>query len=198
MYFSADATNQDSLEQVCKTILKAYPAINGVLHSALVLHDQSIARMEESAFRSSLSSKVDISVNMDRVFGRQELDFMLFFSSIISFIKSPGQCNYSTGCNFKDSFAHKLQQERPYPVKIMNWGYWGNVGVVADDSYKKIMAQMGIGSIEPDEGMASLQALVRSPMRQVALSQHSATRPAATRQSLCRAGARPKSCCSGS
>jgi polyketide synthase PksM len=116
-----------------------------------------------------LSAKVDVSVNIDRVFGNDELDFMLFFSSIISVFKSPGQSNYAAGCTFKDSFAHRLQQRRRYPVKIMNWGYWGNVGVVADESYNKIMRQMGIGSIEPDEGMASLQALVGSEMRQLAL-----------------------------
>src|SRR5579864_4897958 len=106
---------------------------------------------------------------MDKVFGKQELDFMLFFSSIISFFRTAGQSNYSAGCTFKDSFAQRLQQERAYPVKIMNWGYWGSVGVVADESYKEVMRRMGIGSIEPEEGMASLQALVASEMRQMVL-----------------------------
>ncbi len=169
LYISADATNLDALTQALQTILKTYPAIHGIVHSAVVLHDQSIARMEESAFRAGLSAKVDISVNVDRVFGRQELDFMLFFSSIISFFKTPGQSNYSAGCTFKDSFAQMLRQERAYPVKIMNWGYWGSVGVVADEFHNKIMAQMGLGSIEPREGMASLQALVGSDAPQLAL-----------------------------
>src|SRR6266508_1378259 len=169
LYISADATNLDALTQALQTILKTYPAIHGVVHSAVVLLDQSIARMEESAFRAGLSAKVDISVNVDRLFGRQELDFMLFFSSIISFFKTPGQSNYSAGCTFKDSFAQMLRQERAYPVKIMNWGYWGSVGVVADEFHNKIMAQMGLGSIEPREGMASLQALVGSDAPQLAL-----------------------------
>src|SRR5207244_5826895 len=65
--------------------------------------------------------------------------------------------------------AQKLQQERAFPVKIMNWGYWGSVGVVADESHNKIMARMGIGSIEPDEGMTSLQALVSAAVPQMAL-----------------------------
>ena len=169
LYISADATKLDALDQACKTILNTYPGIHGVVHSAIVLHDQSLARMDESGFRAGLSAKVDTSVNMDRVFGRQELDFMLFFSSVISFSKSPGQSNYCAGCTFKDSFAHKLQLERAYPVKIMNWGYWGSVGVVAAQSYNDIMRSMGIGSIEPEEGMASLEALVSSGMRQMVL-----------------------------
>jgi polyketide synthase PksN len=169
VYVSADATNAVALEQACKAILEAYPVIHGVVHSAIVLQDQSIVRMDEPAFRASLSAKVDVSVNMDRAFGSQELDFMLFFSSIVSFVKAPGQSNYSAGCTFKDSFAHELQQRRSYPVKIVNWGYWGNVGVVADESHNKTMAQMGIGSIEPAEGMALLQVLVGSEMHQLAL-----------------------------
>ena len=168
-YISADATNVADLEHARRKILEKHHAIHGVVHSAIVLRDQSIFRMDESTFRASLSAKVDVSVNMDGAFGGQDLDFMLFFSSIASFVKAPGQSNYSAGCTFKDSFASKLQEERAYPVKIMNWGYWGNVGVVADESYKKAMEQMGIGSIEPHEGMASLEALVGSEIRQLAL-----------------------------
>src|SRR5260370_16993242 len=112
----------------------------------MVLHDHSNARMDESAFRAGLSAKVDISVNMDRVFGKQELDFMLFFSSIISFFKTPGQSNYSAGCTFNDSFAHKLRQQRNYPVKILNWGYSANAGALPVEFHPKIMHQIGIES----------------------------------------------------
>jgi acyl transferase domain-containing protein/enoyl-CoA hydratase/carnithine racemase/acyl carrier protein/SAM-dependent methyltransferase len=169
LYISADAANPDALEEARKTILRTYPAIHGVIHSAIVLHDQSIARMEESEFRSTLSAKLDVSVNIDRVFGDQELDFMLFFSSIMSFAKSSGQSNYAAGCTFKDSFAQKLQQQHAYPVKIINWGYWGNVGIVAGEYYNKSMERIGIGSIEPDEGMASLQTFLDSELNQMGL-----------------------------
>jgi polyketide synthase PksM len=169
MYLAADATNVDALQRACNTILDTYPCIHGVVHSAIVLHDQSIARMEESEFRASLAAKVDVSVNIDRVFGRQELDFILFFSSIMSFAKSSGQSNYAAGCTFKDSFAQSLQQQRDYPVKIMNWGYWGNVGIVAGEQYRKSMERMGIGSIEPSKGMAFLETFVNSELSQIGL-----------------------------
>src|SRR5262249_3389171 len=105
LYISADATKLDALQQACDTVLETYPAIHGVVHSALVLQDQSLAQMVEARFRSGLSAKVDISANMDRVFGKLPVDFMLFFSSIMSFVKAPGQSSYAAGCTFKDSFA---------------------------------------------------------------------------------------------
>jgi len=169
LYIAADATSVTALEQARTRILETHPAIHGVVHSAIVLRDQSMLRMTEPDFRASLSAKIDISVNMDRVFGRDELDFMLFFSSIISFFKSPGQSNYAAGCTFKDAFALSLRQQRAYPVKIMNWGYWGSVGVVADESHNKIMARLGMGSIEAAEGMTSLERFLSSDLPQMAL-----------------------------
>ena len=152
LYIAADASDVAAFEQARNEILKIYPAIHGVVHSAIVLRDGPLARMEEAEFRASLGAKVDVSVNIERVFGEQKLDFMLFFSSIISFFKAPKQANYAAGCTFKDSFAQALQQEHRYPVKIVNWGYWGSVGVVADETHRATMTQLGLGSIEPDEG----------------------------------------------
>ncbi|MBV2240648.1 hypothetical protein KQR57_05175 [Bacillus inaquosorum] len=44
-----------------------------------------------------------------------------------------------------------MEREWTCPVKIMNWGYWGSVGVVAEEIYQQKMAQAGIGSIEGPE-----------------------------------------------
>ena len=169
MYVSADATRLDSLQAAFERITSRYPVIQGVVHSAIDLKDRSLALMDEPTFRASLSAKVDASLNMDRVFGAQDLDFMLFFSSLISYTRAPGQSNYAAGCTFKDSFAHSLAQRRRYPVKIMNWGYWGDVGVVTSDFYNKRMQEKGIGSIQAGEAMDCLQRLISSSMPQLAV-----------------------------
>src|ERR1041385_900912 len=168
VYIAADASDVASLEQARNEILKICPAIHGVLHSAVVLRDEPLARMKEAEFRETLAAKLDVSVNLERVFGEQKLDFMLFFSSIISFFKVPKQANYAAGCTFKDSFAQTLQQEHRYPVRIVNWGYWGSVGVAADEAHRATMSQLGLGSIEPDEAMSSLQLLLSSDAPQIA------------------------------
>ena len=168
IYFSADATQLSSLRNAFSRIEKVYPKIHGVIHSAIVLQDQSFALMDESKFKSSLAAKVDVSINMDRVFGTKNLDFMLFFSSLISFTKAAGQSNYAAGCTFKDSFAKSLSLQHKYPVKIMNWGYWGNVGIVTDAFYSERMKQKGVGSIETEEAMDALQTLISSDIPQMA------------------------------
>ncbi|HKP96343.1 MAG TPA: SDR family NAD(P)-dependent oxidoreductase [Fibrobacteria bacterium] len=169
LYVQADAADLASLQAAAEAIKLRYPAVHGVVHSALVLQDQSLMNMDLPRFASSLSAKVDVSVNMDKVFGGADLDFMLFFSSMISFFKTPGQSNYAAGCTFKDSFARHLAAQRPYPVQVMNWGYWGHVGVAGDEASRKRLEQVGIGSIEPGEAMEALQSLVGSDIPQLYL-----------------------------
>ncbi|WP_188068929.1 SDR family NAD(P)-dependent oxidoreductase [Brevibacillus brevis] len=169
LYIEADATDRESLQSAYEEIKKQYGKINGVIHSAIVLLDRSLANMDETTFRAGLVPKVEVSVRMSQVFGEEALDFVLFFSSINSFTKSPGQSNYASGCTFKDAFAHQLAEEWTCAVKVMNWGYWGSVGIVASKDYQARMEQIGIGSIEPSEGMEALEVLLSGPMNQVAL-----------------------------
>jgi len=168
-YFSADATDATALATAVAAIRERFPRIDGVIHSALVLQDQTVRAMDEAVFRQSLAAKVDVSVNIERAFAGQDLDFVLFFSSVASFHRDAGQSNYCAGCTFKDSFAQAMRARHPYPVKIVNWAYWGSVGVVTDAFYRKRMESLGIGSIEPDEAMRELEAFVASDMDQLAL-----------------------------
>jgi polyketide synthase PksN len=168
-YLAADAANQESLQRAYEEIKRQYTKINGVIHSAIVLLDQSLANMGEERFKAALSAKVDVSVRIAQVFRNEPLDFVLFFSSINSFLKSPGQSNYVSGCTFKDAFACQLDKEWDCAVKVINWGYWGNVGIVASQEYRRRVEQAGIGSIEPAEGMAALETLLAGQIHQIAL-----------------------------
>jgi polyketide synthase PksN len=142
--------------------------VHGVLHSAIVLSDYSLANMPESQFEAALSAKVDVSVRIAQVFREEPLDFVVFFSSLNSFLKPPGQSNYAAGCTFKDAFASQLARQWPCAVKVINWGFWGSIGVVASDVYRARMAQIGMGSIEPEEAMVAMETLLATPLNQLA------------------------------
>ncbi|GCF07146.1 hypothetical protein KDI_07100 [Dictyobacter arantiisoli] len=177
LYISADASNLQSLQQAYSRIKQRYPHIHGIIHSAIVLLDQSLARMSEERFLATLSAKVDISVRMAQVFQQERLDFVLFFSSINSFMRQAGQSNYAAGSTFEDAFAHQLAKDWSCNVRVINWGYWGEVGVVASQAYQERMAATGLDSIDTPEAIASLDNLLTGPLRQLALVK--TTRPAA-------------------
>ncbi|HEX4713359.1 MAG TPA: SDR family NAD(P)-dependent oxidoreductase, partial [Ktedonobacteraceae bacterium] len=167
LYLQADATDRDALELASTTIRERFGVIHGVVHSAIVLADRSLGAMDEASFEAALSAKTTTTVNLDSVFGSEGLDFLAFFSSMQSFTKAAGQSNYAAGCCFADAFADGLRH-REYAVKVMHWGYWGSVGVVATEPYRERMARMGLGSIEPPEGMAALERLLAGPLDRVA------------------------------
>lgn len=167
VYISADATDLNQLQHAYQQIKQHYDHIDGVIHSALVLSDRSLANMDEHQFCIGLAPKLNISVNMAQVFTQESLDFIVFFSSLNSFMKLPGQSNYVAGCTYIDAFARQLSQSCTCAVKVMNWGYWGNVGSVVSPEVQQSMASKGIGSIEPPEANQALELLLTNTLDQL-------------------------------
>jgi acyl transferase domain-containing protein/non-ribosomal peptide synthetase component F/acyl carrier protein/SAM-dependent methyltransferase len=166
-YIAADAADEAALAAAREEIVARFGAVHGVVHAMIVLADQGIAQMDEARLLSALAPKVDASVHMARVFGRDALDFFLFFSSLQSFAKAAGQSNYAAGCTFVDAYAQALRRALTCPVKVVNWGYWGSVGVVASPQYRARMRRAGLESIEAPEAMALLERLLGSTAEQV-------------------------------
>lgn len=174
-YIMADATKLESLQQAYVEVKKLYPHINGVIHAALVLSDQSIAEIEEKEFKSVLSSKIDVSVQIAEVFYKEDMDFVLFFSSLMSVTKAPRHSSYAAGCTFKDAFAYQLSHEWPCAVKIMNWGYWAESEANSYGVNEELMqtylrlSEIGLGNIDPPEAMEALEILLAGPVDQIGL-----------------------------
>ncbi|MGJ7907988.1 SDR family NAD(P)-dependent oxidoreductase [Actinopolyspora sp. H202] len=168
-YVRADATDRAELERAYADIKRIHPVVHGVIHSAIVLLDRSLERMTEERFRAAVTAKLDVSVRLAQVFGAEPLDFIAFFSSMNSFLKAAGQCNYVAGSVFEDAYAQRLEQELSTTVKVMNWGYWGSVGIVASADYQQRMSEAGAVSIEPADGMAALDVLLSGAFDQLGL-----------------------------
>ena len=155
------------MQRAFTQIKQQHASIHGVIHSAIVLADKTIAKMDEAMFLAAFNPKVIGSINLYEVFQSEPLDFMLFFSSLQSFLGAPGQSNYAAGSCFKDTLAQALNQQQAYPVKLINWGYWGSVGIVSSQVYQEVMASQGIQSIAPKEGMAAIERLLFSSAQQL-------------------------------
>ena len=168
LYLAVDATDPIALSETRARILAVHGAIHGVVHSALVLEDATLAQMDEAGLFRVLNAKTRTSVCLAEVFGGDALDFMLFFSSANSFVRAPGQANYVAGCLFKDALAQRLAGGVDYPVKIVNWGYWGSVGAVANEDIARRVAVHGLSSIDPARALAMIERLLAAPCAQLA------------------------------
>ncbi|TAN51993.1 MAG: SDR family NAD(P)-dependent oxidoreductase, partial [Methylococcaceae bacterium] len=167
LYVQADATDPVAIKTAIAQIKEQFGPIHGAFHSAMVLADRSLDRMDQTTFEAALQPKACATVHFCHALADENLDFLLLFSSLQSFVGGPGQTNYAAGCTFLDSYAAYWRSQVAYPVRLLHWGYWGSVGVVASESYRRRLAEMGLASIEPDIGMAALDRFLASDWPQL-------------------------------
>ena len=167
LYIQADATDQQAMHRAVQSARQRFGSLSGVIHSAIVLDDKTIERLSEQSFRAALDPKVAGCIATFNAVAAETLDFFAFFSSAASFMGSIGQSNYLAGSSFEDAFGHYLASRFAIPVKILNWGFWGSVGVVASAEYRAEAQARGMGSIEPDEGLSAFDEVIASTHSQV-------------------------------
>ena len=167
IYVQADANHPAALAAAIAHIKERFGPIHGAVHSAMVLADRAIDRMDEATFEAALHPKTRATVHFCQALADEDLDFLLLFSSLQSFLGGPGQSNYAAGCTFLDAYAAYGRGRVAYPVRLLHWGYWGSVGVVASESYRRRLAEMGLHSIEPEIGMAALDRFLAADWPQL-------------------------------
>jgi acyl transferase domain-containing protein/surfactin synthase thioesterase subunit len=104
-----DITSYADVEQVVATIEQSMPPLKGIIHSAAVLDDATIANTDHKRFRRVFDPKVVGAWNLHLATQKQSLDFFLSLSSISAVFGLPGQSNYSAANNFLDKLAHYRQ-----------------------------------------------------------------------------------------
>ncbi|MEU1660910.1 beta-ketoacyl synthase N-terminal-like domain-containing protein [Streptomyces griseofuscus] len=162
-YHQADLADGPAL----KRALDAHEVVHGVVHSALVLEDSALATMSERVLHDVLRPKLHGTRHLIEALRGRDLDFCLFFSSVQAYIASAGQGNYAAACVAKDACADLLDHALLIDAKVVNWGYWGGIGVVAKPEYRARMEGLGIGSIEPAEGLAVIERFLASEHRRI-------------------------------
>lgn len=150
-------------------LLARYPEIDGIIHSALVLDDAVLSNMTEQALMRVLEPKLHGMVNLLNAVRGRDFDFVLLFSSIQSYIANAGQANYTAACVSKDALGGLLRDVLMVNTKVINWGYWGSIGIVASPLYRERMQKLQIGSIEASEGLAIIEALLHSAVPQISV-----------------------------
>lgn len=167
LYIKADMTSPEMMEKAFAKIKSYFGKINAVIHSAIVLKDRTIETMSEKDLKDVLAPKVLGTAVLHKLLKKENLDFMMFFSSSQSFTASLGQSNYAAACTFKDVYANYIAEKGNYPVHLVNWGFWGTVGVVASEEYNRRLAAKGVGSISPEEGIETVKRIISHDIRQV-------------------------------
>ena len=119
----------------------------GVLHSAIVLADEIVLNMSESAAARVFAPKVAGSWWLHEATADLDLDWWLTFSSAASLLGSPGQGAYAAANSWVDGLV-AYRRSRGLPAIGINWGPWADVGraqFFADLGFSMITAETGDG-----------------------------------------------------
>ena len=169
IYLQADVSDQPHVESAFAAVRTRWGRIDGAVHSALVLRDRRLERMQEEDLLAALVPKtvgMAVLAQAAKAFGT---DWLMVFSSVQSFANNTGQSNYAAASVFADAYARWAGQSLGLPVHVVNWGYWGSVGIVASERYRTALAEQGMGSIEVPEGMEAVERVLAYRVPQLAV-----------------------------
>jgi NADPH:quinone reductase-like Zn-dependent oxidoreductase/NADP-dependent 3-hydroxy acid dehydrogenase YdfG len=162
-----DVSRPDDVARVFAT-LADLPPLRGVLHSAGVLNDGVLRRLDWSRFAEVLGPKVAGAWLLARHARSRPLDFFVLFSSAAALLGSAGQANHAAANAYLDTFAHALRAEG-VPAVSVNWGVWSEVGAAAERNVGDRVGVQGVAVITPDDGVRVLDVILRSERPQVAV-----------------------------
>lgn len=144
MLVSADVANYEQMSTVITKINQRFGNINGVIHAAAVPGGGMMQlTTKEVAEENAIAAKVRGTRVLDAVLGDTPLDFLIFCSSLSSFLPTSGMVDYIAGNTFLDAFAHYRTARYSTFTTSINWDRWHNLGmaIAVEQRYKEITGE---------------------------------------------------------
>ncbi|MBL1100571.1 type I polyketide synthase [Streptomyces coffeae] len=175
LYLACDATDPAALKDAVARATRRFGPLHGAINSAMVLGATPVRDLDETALHEVLAAKADAGWNLARAVWDQPLDFLLQYSSGVSFAGNSGQAGYAAGCAVADALAHHLARTAPFPVRVLNWGYWHSGGDQEREAALGRLVAAGIRPIGAAEGMETVTRFLASGLSQLLATRASGT-----------------------
>ncbi|MET9831652.1 amino acid adenylation domain-containing protein [Streptomyces sp. NPDC006385] len=160
LHLTADAADAGALRAAVAKAKEHFGALHGAFHAAMTFNASTIAELGTAALRTALAAKVDGSVALAEALDGEPLDFLVFFSSVGSFVSAAGNAAYVAASAFQDAYGRQLATRRPHPVHVVNWGYWGQVGSGAQPGLTEVFRRADIDAFPVREGLDALERIL--------------------------------------
>ncbi len=163
-YASADITDEAAVERAVADLERELGPVGTVVHGEMVLADAAASTMSVEAFDAAFLPKALGFAVVDRVFRRRRgaaaMPRRVVFGSILGLTGNAGQANYAAGSAYQHAAA-ELAALQGADVRHVSWGYWSEVGRVADPRHKARVARIGLLPMDTAAGLAALDAVLR-------------------------------------
>ncbi len=150
---TGDIAEPGTAERLVEAVENAGFRLAGVLHSAMVLADEIVLNMTDSAARRVFAPKVTGSWRLHQATAARDVDWWLTFSSAAALLGTPGQGAYAAANSWVDGLvAHR--RSLGLPAVGIDWGPWAEVGRA------QFFADLGVSMISAEQGLAAMQTVL--------------------------------------
>ncbi len=162
-YLQADIADRSAVAEAVQRASSALGPVSWLVHTALVMGDAPLSELSPETLHRVLAPKSLGLANLTAAVVPSR--GLLLFSSSNALTANPGQAAYAAASAFVDAASLSL----PYPVHVLDWGFWGETGAVADSAHQAHLARLGVLAIRDREGLETLERVIGAGMRQAAV-----------------------------
>jgi len=159
---AVDAADAAAMAALLAEVARDMPPLRGVVHAAGALDDGALVRQSWSRCAAVLRNKLRGAEVLHALTQGLALDFFVLYSAAGLWLGAPGQCAYAAANAQLDALAWQ-RRARGLPALSVGWGAWSQGGMAARlaASGQDPWAARGMGRIEPAQGFAWLERLLR-------------------------------------
>ncbi|MFH8349507.1 SDR family NAD(P)-dependent oxidoreductase [Streptomyces sp. NPDC018045] len=158
-----DVADAADMARVVAAVRDDLGRITRVVHAAGTAGDGFLLRKPDEVFAATLAPKVTGALVLDTVTADDPPE-MILFSSTTALFGAAGQSDYTAANLHLDGFAAWRARRGPRTVTV-NWTDWLGTGMAADHGVRQ--DQGFFRSVGIEDGIASYEAITRSPHTQV-------------------------------
>jgi acyl transferase domain-containing protein/acyl carrier protein len=148
-FYSGDVSDQVGMTEIINDIRKTIGKLNGIFHSAGITGAGFILRKERDNFQTILNPKVNGTWVLDQVTKADSLDFMMLYSSGVTYTGEAGQSDYIAANSYLDAYVdyRNNQGRKTFAINWVSWKETGmsvRYGINFDDITKVLPTKHGI------------------------------------------------------
>jgi NAD(P)-dependent dehydrogenase (short-subunit alcohol dehydrogenase family)/acyl carrier protein len=156
-----DVSSAGDLSKVFVQIRKRYGSIGGVLHTAGIVRPGNVTQMSKTDLHSVCTPKVDGAWNLHHALLVDDINHLVYYSSISALLGFVGQANYSFANGWLDGLS-SLRQGCGLRCSSVQWGPWSDFGMAAEpgEAASKIIKLDRLEFVDANLGLDMLDAAV--------------------------------------
>jgi len=120
---SVDFGNLQEVAALAMHYRRSLRKINGIIHAAGVVDHRLFEEITPTSALEVMKSKMNGTVNIDEAFSKDDLDFLILFSSLSTTLPTLGMTEYTSANAFMDAFATRPRRSTGRLIAV-NWDRW--------------------------------------------------------------------------